>query len=102
MCSSDLRLPNTTNIGFAPLEAEAILLMLSERNICASAGSACSSGSLEASPVLRAMKVPESYGHGSLRFSLSRYTTPAEIDRTLEVLPGIISRLRAITPTVPA
>lgn len=96
------RLPNTTSIGFAPLEAEAILLMLSEQNICASAGSACSSGSLEASPVLRAMKVPESYGHGSLRFSLSRYTTPAEIDRTIQVLPGIISRLRAITPTVPA
>jgi cysteine desulfurase len=95
----DNRLPNTTNIGFAPLEAEAILLMLSEQNICASAGSACSSGSLEASPVLRAMNVPEAYAHGSLRFSLSRYTEPAEIDRTLEVLPGIISRLRAITPT---
>lgn len=93
------RLPNTTNIGFAPLEAEAILLMLSERNVCASAGAACSSGSLEASPVLRAMKVPETFGHGSVRFSLSRYTTQPEIDRAVEVLPEVISRLRAITPT---
>ena len=76
--------------------------MLSDRNICASAGAACSSGSLEASPVLRAMKVPETYGHGSLRFSLSRYTTTSEIDRTVEVLPQVIARLRSITPTVPA
>ncbi len=96
------RLPNTTNIGFAPLEAEAILLMLSERNVCASAGSACSSGSLEASPVLRAMKVPETYAHGSLRFSLSRMTRPEEIDMAVAVLPEVVSRLRAITPTVPA
>ena len=90
------RLPNTTNIGFAPLEAEAILLMLSERNICASAGAACSSGSLEASPVLRAMRVPEAYAHGSVRFSLSRYTTHSEIDRAAQVLPEVISRLRSI------
>ncbi len=99
---TETRLPNTTNIGFAPLEAEAILLMLSERNICASAGAACSSGSLEASPVLRAMKVPETYGHGSIRFSLSRYTSQEEIHRAASVLPEVISRLRAITPTVPA
>jgi cysteine desulfurase len=93
------RLPNTTNIGFAPLEAEAILLVLSEKGICASAGAACSSGSLEASPVLRAMKVPEEYAHGSIRFSMSRYTTQSEIDRVVAVLPEVISRLRAITPT---
>ena len=96
------RLPNTTNIGFAPLEAEAILLMLSERGICASAGSACSSGSLEASPILRAMKIPESYAHGSLRFSLSRLSTRDDVDALVRELPQIVSRLRAITPTVPA
>ena len=95
----DSRLPNTSNIGFAPLEAEAILLMLSEKGVCASAGAACSSGSLEASPVLAAMKVPEPYARGSIRFSLSRYTTQNEVDRAVAVLPDVISRLRAITPT---
>jgi cysteine desulfurase len=95
---TDQRLPNTTNIGFARLEAEAILLLLSELSICASAGAACSSGSLEASHVLRGMHIPEAFAHGSIRFSLSRYTTEAEIDRTLEVLPGVISRLRAVMP----
>ena len=94
----DQRLPNTTNIGFARLEAEAILLLLSEASICASAGAACSSGSLEPSHVLRAMRIPEVFAHGAIRFSLSRYTTEAEIDRTLEVLPGVISRLRAVMP----
>jgi cysteine desulfurase len=95
---TDQRLPNTTNIGFARLEAEAILLLLSEMSICASAGAACSSGSLEPSHVLRGMHIPEQFAHGSIRFSLSRYTTEAEIDRTLEVLPGVISRLRAVMP----
>ena len=92
----DRRVPNTTNIGFARLEAEAILLLLSEKNICASAGSACSSGSLEPSPVLRAMGVDERVAHGAIRFSLSRYTTDAEIDAALAVLPGVIERLRAV------
>ena len=95
---TDQRLPNTTNISFARLEAEAILLLLSEQGICASAGAACSSGSLEPSHVLRAMKIPEEIAHGAIRFSLSRYTTPEEIDRTLELLPGIIARLRAVLP----
>jgi cysteine desulfurase len=96
--SREHRLPNTTNIGFPQLEAEAILLLLSEQGICASAGAACSSGSLEPSPVLRAMKIDAKLAHGSIRFSLSRYTTDAEIDRALEMLPGVIGRLRKVLP----
>jgi cysteine desulfurase len=95
---TDLRVPNTTNIGFARLEAEAILLLLSEQNICASAGAACSSGSLEPSPVLRAMGIDDRIAHGAIRFSLSKFTTDAEIDRALAVLPGIINKLRAVLP----
>ncbi|HET6247216.1 MAG TPA: aminotransferase class V-fold PLP-dependent enzyme [Tepidisphaeraceae bacterium] len=95
---TDLRLPNTTNIGFSRLEAEAILLLLSERGVCASAGAACSSGSLEPSHVLRAMQIEEKIAHGAIRFSLSRYTTDAEIDRALEILPGVITRLQAVLP----
>ena len=94
----ETRLLNTTNIGFARLESEAILLLLSERGICASAGAACASGSLEASRVLKAMKIDPRVGHGAIRFSLSRYTTDPEIDHVLEVLPGVISRLRAVLP----
>ncbi len=95
---TDARVPNTTNIGFAPLEAEAILLLLSEQGVCASAGAACSSGSLEPSHVLRAMHIPQRYAHGAIRFSLSKYTTDEEIDRALHILPGVISRLRAVLP----
>lgn len=92
------RVPNTTNISFAKLQSEAILLLLSEQGICASAGAACSSGSLEPSHVMRAMKVPDEIAHGAIRFSLSRYTTDAEIDRCLEVLPGAIAKLRSVLP----
>jgi cysteine desulfurase len=92
------RVPNTSNIAFARLEAEAILLLLSEQGICASAGAACSSGSLEPSPVLRAMKIDEKIAHGAIRFSLSRYTTDAEIDAALSMLPRVIDRLRAVLP----
>ena len=95
---TDLRLPNTTNIGFYQLEAEAILLLLSEQGVYASAGSACASGSLEPSAVLRAMRVDDRYAHGAVRFSLSRYTTDAEVDRALTVLPAVIDRLRAVLP----
>lgn len=95
---ADARLPNTTNIGFARLESEAILLLLSEHGICASAGSACSSGSLETSAVLKAMKIDPAIAHGAVRFSLSRYTTDAEIDAVLEAMPGVIQRLRAVLP----
>jgi len=92
------RLQNTTNIGFSRLEAEAILLLLSEQGVCASAGAACSSGSLEPSHVLRAMRIDEKIAHGAIRFSLSRYTTQAEVGRALKVLPPIIQRLRAVLP----
>ncbi|MFW6357618.1 MAG: cysteine desulfurase NifS [Chroococcales cyanobacterium] len=92
------RLPNTTNIGFKYIEGEAILLSLDQYGICASSGSACTSGSLEPSHVLRALGLPYSVLHGSIRFSLSRFTTEAEIDRVLEVLPGIIGRLRELSP----
>jgi len=92
------RVPNTTNIGFARLEAEAILLLLSEQGICASAGAACSSGSLEPSPILRAMGIDERIAHGAIRFSLSRYTTQGELDRAMEVLPGVVEKLRAVLP----
>lgn len=89
------RLWNTTNIGFPKLEAEALLIALSERGVCASAGAACSSGSLEPSPVLLAMGVPEEIAHGSLRFSLSRETTEAEIDQAIEIIADSVKRLRA-------
>jgi cysteine desulfurase len=95
---TDHRLPTTTNIGFRQLEAEAILLLLSEQGVCASAGAACSSGSLEPSHVLRAMGIDDRVAHGAIRFSLSRYTTDAEVDRALEVLPGVIKKLRAVLP----
>lgn len=94
----DARLPNTSNLSFASLEAEAILLLLSEQGVCASAGAACSSGSLEPSHVLRAMGIEDRIAHGAVRFSLSRFTTDAEIDETLRVLPGVIQRLRAVLP----
>jgi cysteine desulfurase len=87
------RLWNTTNIGFPRLEAEALLLLLSERGVCASAGAACSSGSLEPSPVLLAMGIPEPIAHGSLRFSLSRETTQEEIDEAIGIVADAAARL---------
>lgn len=92
------RLPNTTNIGFKYIEGEAILLSLNQYGICASSGSACTSGSLEPSHVLRAMSLPYSVLHGSIRFSLSRYTTQAEVEKVLSVMPPVIERLRALSP----
>jgi cysteine desulfurase len=92
------RLPNTTNLSFEYVEGEAILLLLSDQGIAASSGSACTSGSLEPSHVLRAMGVPFTYVHGSLRLSLSIYNTDEEIDYTIATLPAIISRLREISP----
>jgi len=92
------RLPNTTNISFAYVEGEAILLRLNEFNICASSGSACTSGSLEPSHVLRSMGVPFTAIHGSVRFSLSRYTTEEEVDFVLEKMPPIIKELRELSP----
>ncbi|MFZ5998002.1 MAG: cysteine desulfurase NifS [Nitrospirota bacterium] len=92
------RLPNTTNISFEFVEGEAILLRLDEFGICASSGSACTSGSLEPSHVLRAMGIPFTAIHGSIRFSLSRYNTEAEIDKVIEVMPPIIKELRSLSP----
>ncbi|MFA7405574.1 MAG: cysteine desulfurase NifS [Pelobacteraceae bacterium] len=92
------RLPNTTSIAFEFVEGEAILLLLSEFGICASSGSACTSGSLEPSHVLRAMGVPFTCAHGSIRFSLSRFTTDAEIDTVIREMPPIIARLREMSP----
>jgi cysteine desulfurase len=92
------RLPNTTSIAFEFVEGESILMHLSELGICASSGSACTSGSLEPSHVLRAMGVPFTCAHGSVRFSLSRYTTDAEIDTVIRELPPIIALLRRMSP----
>ena len=92
------RLPNTTNISFEYVEGEAILLRLNEYGICASSGSACTSGSLEPSHVLRAMGIPFTAIHGSIRFSLSRYNTEAEIDKVSEIMPKIIKELRELSP----
>jgi len=92
------RLPNTTSVSFEYVEGEAILLRLDEFGICASSGSACTSGSLQPSHVLRAMGIPYTAIHGSVRFSLSSYTTPTEIDRVIEVLPPIIRELRSYSP----
>jgi len=92
------RLPNTTNLSFEYVEGEAVLLRINEYGICASSGSACTSGSLEPSHVLRAMGVPFTAIHGSIRFSLSRYNTEAEIDRVIEIMPEIIKELRMLSP----
>lgn len=95
------RLPNTTNISFEFVEGEAILLHMDRHGICASSGSACTSGSLQPSHVLRAMGVPFTAAHGSIRFSLSRYNTDSEIDEIIEAVPAIIKKLRAISPFTP-
>ncbi len=94
----DHRLPNTTNISFEYIEGEGILLLMSREGIAASSGSACTSGSLEPSHVLRAMGVPYTCAHGSIRFSLSRFNTEEEIDYIIEKLPPIIQRLRELSP----
>ncbi len=93
-----LRLPNTTNISFEFVEGEAILLLLDEKGIAASSGSACTSGSLTPSHVLRAMGVPATYLQGSIRFSLGRYNSQEDIDYIIECMPEIIQRLRKMSP----
>ncbi len=94
----DERLPNTSNIAFEFIEGEAILLLLNKYGIAASSGSACTSGSLEPSHVMRAMGIPYTAAHGTIRFSLSRYTTEAEIDRVIQVVPEIVAQLRKLSP----
>jgi cysteine desulfurase len=92
------RLPNTSNLSFEYIEGEAILLRLNEFGICASSGSACTSGSHAPSPVLKAMDVPVTAIHGSVRFSLSRYNTAEEVEKVIEIMPGIIKELRKLSP----
>lgn len=91
------RVPNTANISFEGLEAEAILLLLSEAGVCVSSGSACSSGSLEPSRVLQAMGLPDRVTHGAVRFSLSRLTTTEELGQVLRLLPDLLGKLRALS-----
>lgn len=92
------RLPNTLNISFEYIEGEAMLYHLSDLGICASSGSACAAGSLEPSHVIRAMGVPFTAVHGSIRFSLSRYTTESDVDAVLNYMPGIVKKLRSMSP----
>ncbi|OPL16255.1 MAG: cysteine desulfurase NifS [delta proteobacterium MLS_D] len=92
------RLPNTSNISFKFVEGESILLMMNEYGICASSGSACTSGSLQPSHVMLAMGVPFTMAHGSIRFSLSIYSEEAEIDFVVEKLESIMATLRAMSP----
>jgi len=98
MAGTSERLPNTTTIAFEFIEGEAILLHLSRAGIAASSGSACSSGSLEPSHVLRAMDIPFTAAHGAIRFSLSRENSDADVDRVLETVPGVIAKLRGLSP----
>lgn len=98
--SKQSRLPNTANISFESIEGEAILLHLDELGVAASSGSACTTGSLEPSHVMRAMGIPYTFAHSSIRFSLSRYTTEADIDTVISALPSIIDTLRSLSPFV--
>ncbi|MDE8652887.1 cysteine desulfurase NifS [Novosphingobium album (ex Liu et al. 2023)] len=94
----DNRLPNTANVAFEYIEGEAILLLMNREGIAASSGSACTSGSLEPSHVLRAMNVPYTAAHGAIRFSFSRENSEIDVDRVLEAMPPIIERLREMSP----
>ncbi|HEU4832817.1 MAG TPA: aminotransferase class V-fold PLP-dependent enzyme, partial [Pyrinomonadaceae bacterium] len=92
------RLPNTSNISFEYVDGQNILMHLDQAGICVSTGSACHSSTHESSPTLRAMNVPFTAAQGSIRFSLGRYNTDADIDTTLSVLPAIIEKLAAMSP----
>ncbi len=92
------RLPNTSSISFEYIEGEAILMLLDQYNICASSGSACTTGSLEPSHVLRSMGLPYTAAHGTIRFSFSRYNTIEEVDFIVEKLPPVVARLRQMSP----
>jgi cysteine desulfurase len=95
---AESRLPNTSNIAFEFIEGEGILLLLNKEGIACSSGSACTSGSLEPSHVLRAMKVPYTAAHGAIRFSFSRDNTDEDVDQVLAVMPGIVEKLRSLSP----
>lgn len=92
------RLPNTTNLSFAGIESDAALVMFDRHQLCCSAGSACRTGSGEASHVLGAMKVPVDRARASMRFSFGRFNTDADVDKALEIIPAVISKLRALSP----
>ncbi|WP_295583820.1 cysteine desulfurase NifS [uncultured Lamprocystis sp.] len=92
------RLPNTCNIAFEYIEGEAILLLLNKQGIAASSGSACTSGSLEPSHVMRAMGIPFTAAHGTVRFSFSRYNTMDEVDQVIRAVPPIVAQLRKLSP----
>jgi len=92
------RLPNTTDIAFEYIEGESILMLLNKVGIAASSGSACTSGSLEPSHVMRAMDIPYTAAHGTIRFSFSRYNSMAEVDVFLKEMPGIVATLRKLSP----
>jgi len=92
------RLPNTLNIAFEYIEGEGLLLLLNKQGIAASSGSACTSGSLEPSHVMRAMQIPFTAAHGTIRFSLSRYNTMEEVERVIQAIPPIVAQLRKLSP----
>ncbi|HED18828.1 MAG TPA: cysteine desulfurase NifS [Gammaproteobacteria bacterium] len=94
----DNRLPNTSNIAFEYIEGEAILMLLNRDGIAASSGSACTSGSLEPSHVMQAMGIPYTAAHGTVRFSLSRYNTREEIERVIQAVPPVMTKLRKLSP----
>jgi cysteine desulfurase len=96
------RLPNTSNLSFAGIESDAALMMFDRHRLCCSAGSACRTGSLEASHVLRAMNVPAERARASMRFSFGRFNTEADVDKALEIIPAAISKLRAMSPATVA
>jgi cysteine desulfurase len=92
------RLPNTTNISFEGVESEGALILLDEKGLCCSAGSACTSGSVNPSHVLKAMGFSNDRARASLRFSTGRFTTASDIDRACEIIPAVISKLRELSP----
>jgi cysteine desulfurase len=91
------RLPNTTNVSFIGIESDAALVMFDRHQLCCSAGSACRTGQLEASHVLRAMNLPADRMRGSMRFSFGRFNTDAEVDKALDIIPAVISKLRTMS-----
>jgi cysteine desulfurase len=94
----EARLPNTSSMSFGGIESEAALVLLDQQGICCSAGSACHTGSLQPSHVLRAMKLSDERIRGSVRFSFGRFNTDAEVDRALEIIPRVMAKLRALSP----
>ena len=93
------RLPNTTNLSFAGIESDAALVMFDRHQLCCSAGSACRTGAVETSHVLSAMKVPAERARASMRFSFGRFNTDADVEKALEIIPAVISKLRALAPS---